>query len=273
MPRKHAWLRRIRFVDGLRTSCFGVPVAVSVTTRCARGSVTPERLELADRAARMRSTGAPILVIADVLGISRSYASALLTDPDGSQARARKDRYRGACVECGAPTSGSNGRTLAPERCLPCTNAVRQRQKYWTYDRIVDAIRRFADEHGRPPRSPEWSHVDRERDYPSFTSVYANPHSPFAKWADAIEAAGFERPLVGMYERSTGEKGLSDKTTRPLLAWLRSHPGPHTSKELQDVLGRSQSDIWSAANRLVRRGLAVKTGGGGRYRQNYYEAT
>lgn len=88
--------------------------------------VTPERLALAARAREIRDGGALIQDIAAELGVSRSYASELLHDPDGSRARARKDSYAGVCEDCGGPTSGCNGRANAPRLCGVCA-AARQR--------------------------------------------------------------------------------------------------------------------------------------------------
>lgn len=87
----------------------------------ARTGATTGRLELAVEARRLRDEGFSIRGIGDVLGCSRSYASELLNDPDGSKARARKDRYAGICVDCGGPTSGCEGRgPNAPQRCWAC---------------------------------------------------------------------------------------------------------------------------------------------------------
>lgn len=83
---------------------------------------TAERLALAARASELREQGLMIREIAELLGISRSYAGGLLTDPDGSRDRARKASYSGVCADCGFPTSGSDGAALAPGRCIWCTS-------------------------------------------------------------------------------------------------------------------------------------------------------
>jgi hypothetical protein len=57
--------------------------------------------------------------IAAELGLTRSVVNSILTDPDGSKARARKDSYRGVCVECGGPTAGDRP-GIAPLRCRWC---------------------------------------------------------------------------------------------------------------------------------------------------------
>lgn len=37
----------------------------------------------------------------------------------------RKAQYGGTCIDCGAPTDGSNGRDKAPERCRTCIEPAR----------------------------------------------------------------------------------------------------------------------------------------------------
>lgn len=165
---------------------------------------TRERLELAERVRELRAQHLTHREVARRLDITRSYASTLADDPDGSKARARKDSYRGVCVDCEGPTSGSEGRSRTPERCEVCAIEKRHAEKRWTRETVIDAIQRFADENGRPPRATEWNNADPERGYPAKTSVYEsagwNPGAPFEKWADAIEAAGFPRPEIGHRE-------------------------------------------------------------------------
>jgi hypothetical protein len=168
--------------------------------RGAQG-ITVERRALATKAVGLRREGLTFAVIAERLGVSRSYASELVMDADGSQARARKDSYAGKCSDCGASTSGSNGPGLAPERCATCERQFLTDNAKWTRETIIDAIQRFAAVHGRPPIADEWSHSDSKHGYPPRSAVYdshnGKKHPPFPKWADAIEAAGFPRPTTG----------------------------------------------------------------------------
>ena len=78
------------------------------------------REEMAREAGRLRAEGLSYQLIADRMGISRSYANDLVVDPDGSRGRARKARYGRPCRECGKMTDGSNGRKKAPELCAAC---------------------------------------------------------------------------------------------------------------------------------------------------------
>jgi hypothetical protein len=46
--------------------------------------------------------------------------------------RCRRDTlYSGACVDCGARTSGNNGRAKAPERCLACRHEFERANAIW----------------------------------------------------------------------------------------------------------------------------------------------
>jgi transposase len=107
------------------------------------------REERAARARELREQGLPVRVIADRLGVRPKTVYVLLSDPDGSKLKARKDSYRGRCGECGKATDGSNGSAQAPELCRDCRG--------WGEEGIVEAIRRWADEHGGlPPTGTEW---------------------------------------------------------------------------------------------------------------------
>lgn len=83
-----------------------------------------ERSALAGQVVAMRRQGVPFKEISARLGIKRTNASALYNDPDGSKARARKQSYRGVCVECGGPTDGGNGPKNTPMRCKWCVRGV-----------------------------------------------------------------------------------------------------------------------------------------------------
>jgi hypothetical protein len=115
------------------------------------------RAETARRAALLREQGLSGLQIARELGISRSYAYELLDDPDGLKVKARKERYAQPCVDCRAPTSGSEGRR-EDARCQSCAAAKSGREKrLWTRELIIARIREWAALHGEPPAVPDWN--------------------------------------------------------------------------------------------------------------------
>lgn len=168
-------------------------------------SMTKSSTRAAEVAER-RSRGMLLREIADELGLSLSYVSALANDPTGAEAKARKRSYRGICESCGGPTDGSRGPRNAPRLCRPC---LRDEQSELTRARIVAEIRYWAELYGRPPAASDWNlaclrqraTVERiaecERRHredgpwpPAATAQYV-----FGSWNAAIEAAGFE-PLA-----------------------------------------------------------------------------
>jgi len=113
--------------------------------------------------------------------------------------RATKRRRTGTCRECGGETrySGKHGEAVS-NLCLRCWRRLEQELRRWTRDTIIAAIQEWAREHGGvPPVAPEWQNASRGSRFPAAGTVYNNPSAPFASWADAIEAAGFPRPVVG----------------------------------------------------------------------------
>ncbi len=131
--------------------------------------------ELVAEARRLRAGGMFGREIAAELGVARSTVYEWLTDPDRSQAEARRDRYRGVCEECGGPTDGSAGLGRAPKVCVTCLG--------WTGEEIIAAVRRWADEHGSPPTATEWNTA--QPGYPSASTVVNR-----LGWNEALLAAG-----------------------------------------------------------------------------------
>lgn len=148
------------------------------------------------RAYELRAQGLTQQEIAHALGVSRSSVSAYLDPLHGEKTRQRRARYGRACVDCGTLTSGAEGRAKAPERCAACQLAKQHNDRYWTRERIVDAIRLFAKRNGRAPVATDWLygwHGIGGDGYPYTTQVLRECGS----WANAVEAAGFPRPYVG----------------------------------------------------------------------------
>jgi hypothetical protein len=155
------------------------------------------RAELADEVTRLRAQGRNGLEIAAHLGISRSYAYELIHDPTGDIARERKRRYERNCVGCGAVVN-PNGLKQKSLRCRTCATAE---STIWTPERIVFAIRAWAEENGDIPAAIDWNpamarangHLDKvekfysEDAWPDLSTVQAR----FGSWSAAIRAAGF----------------------------------------------------------------------------------
>jgi hypothetical protein len=160
---------------------------------------SPKRTELAAEAARLYNLGLTQKQVARRMGISRSYAGVLLTDPDGTQQRVRRATYQGACERCGGVTK-SNGTSTPSRHCRDCAREIATENKRWTRETVIAAIQRFALEHGRPPISTDWLKsraAGRDEWAPPASVVFGPTRQPFRSWADAIEAAGFPRPRVG----------------------------------------------------------------------------
>lgn len=156
------------------------------------------RVERAREALALREEGLLQREIAECMEISRSYASALLHDPDGSQDKTRKASYGRTCENCGGSTDGSYGRAKAPRYCAHCQPHVTRK---WTQERVIEAIREWARRRGEAPNANDWirNTVDPDGyEFPARTAVYDSDshyaHPNFQHWADAIEAAGFPRP-------------------------------------------------------------------------------
>lgn len=174
-------------------------------------SKTPERVALARK--RRFIEGCNLRDIAAELDVPISTVHAWLRDPDGAKARARKDRYRGTCVGCGVPTTGSRGRDAAPERCSECAMA-------WIWDaehkRILAAFREWFEEFGDRPYATDWNSclarakgqperaARSEREpgrWPSTSSVINH----FGTWNAAVKAAGFDPVKPGHTGLRLGE--------------------------------------------------------------------
>lgn len=137
--------------------------------------------------------------IAAEMGVARTTVQGWLGDPDGSKLRARKDSYRGTCVDCGGPTDGSNGPGSAPERCCHCAPRAAMT---WTGETIVAAIQRWARLHnGAPPTSYEWNPAMGRSGRARRPLDYSAVQREFGSWSEGIRAAGFERLAVGRPRR------------------------------------------------------------------------
>lgn len=174
------------------------------------------RSEKVARAQALRARGLKQREIAEEMGVAIPTVSTWLNDPDGSRLRARKDGYRGRCVECGGATDGSNGRDAAPERCLPCAMAHRSRESEPARREYqIARIQEWARLHGEPPASADWNPTQsrhmhdearaerfKEGGWPWATNIIAT----FGTWNAAIRAAGFEPRASGGGNGNVGRR-------------------------------------------------------------------
>lgn len=159
--------------------------------------------ELVAEAQRLRGEGLVYREIGERLGVPLKSVYQWINDPDGAALRARKDSYAGICVDCGEPTSGSEGRREEP-RCHPCAVALANDERtIWTSAALVCAIQEWAHEYGEPPGVIDWSPYDArtrlhdeararrfedaDGQWPWFTHVVR----VFGSWNAGIDAAGF----------------------------------------------------------------------------------
>lgn len=117
--------------------------------------------------------------------------------------RCRKRQYGGTCRDCGAHTDGSNGAAGAPDYCITCIGAHRER--LWTRETCIAAIKWWADLYGEPPGALDWWSPDpaqvrgnavRAERYARLHAEGKIPHHHsvrrvFGSWNAGIEAAGF----------------------------------------------------------------------------------
>lgn len=177
----------------------------------ARG--VARRAELAPEARRLRAEGLTFREIGERLGVGLRTAHEWCSDPDRAKYRARRQRYAGTCVDCGARTDGSDGPGRAAKRCAECTRRHQKENGPWPRERVIEAIRAWAERYGAPPAAPDWNpaqarwfghpeKVERFRggEWPSTTTVAKR----FGSWAAGIEAAGFPRPRPGVRPSDAG---------------------------------------------------------------------
>jgi hypothetical protein len=158
--------------------------------------------------------------IAERLGVSRSYASALVNDPDGSADRERKKRYAGVCDRCGGPTCGSDGRAKAPKTCMSClvANEGGARRVYrrregpwplWNRQKCEDTIVEWVRRNRRIPRAIDLLYADPEQPRPCFGTIarwcfeYEQRTQRWPRWGDDQWGTRrlIEEPEKGWWER------------------------------------------------------------------------
>lgn len=114
-------------------------------------------------------------------GKNRRYCS------DGCRKRAWDKTHACLCPDCGKARSDPRG-----IRCASCNH----KRRHWASEvRIINAMRKWQEQHGRAPSEREWATVETARaGWPWFTSVVRT----FGTWNNAVRAAGLQpRPPRG----------------------------------------------------------------------------
>ncbi|MGE0025680.1 MAG: homing endonuclease associated repeat-containing protein [Thermoleophilia bacterium] len=148
----------------------------------------------------------PVALVQFTLGTAHVPLRRLIFDEARADAHAAKGRQP---RQAGTPAAGA-GRTVAqppspPSEPRPTGTAVDRearagvparanrggRPRTWTEERVLAAIRAWADENGRPPSSSDW--YLRAPGRPTHCVVKER----FGSWNKAIAAAGFEPVPAG----------------------------------------------------------------------------
>lgn len=123
----------------------GAAVSTADSQRLGKGASA--RAQQIARARSLRDEGRVLREIAEEMDVAISTVHDWLSDPHGSKLKARKQRYAGECVNCGAPTSGYAGHgPNAPKRCARCSSRQnRERQKERARERRERVERLWAE--------------------------------------------------------------------------------------------------------------------------------
>jgi Homing endonuclease associated repeat len=144
-----------------------------------RGVPFPDHLRF--EAALLREQGLPFRYIACQLDVPESTIARWLrpgyAEKQRRLSREAKQRRRIPCPGCGKLI------WYTSKTCISC-----HEHRYWTRERVVEAIQRWAAEHGQPPTASQWMHSGD--DHPAATGIYG-ASGVFDSWNAAIAAAGF----------------------------------------------------------------------------------
>lgn len=213
--------------------------------------------ELVAEVQRLRARGMQWKDIAAATGLPRSTVHSWVADPDGAKLSARKASYAGKCVDCGAPTHGGEGPSQPSKRCVSCFQTYRRENfGVWDRERIVAAIRAWADENGGvPPSGVDWNppqaraighpekaeRFERDQAWPWVNTVQRY----FGSWNAAIEAAGFEPRRTGCYGREGEDPAVVAETVRLYRSGL-------SGRQIAAALGISPNAVYG---RLEKAGV------------------
>jgi len=140
--------------------------------------------ELRERAKQLRKQGLLIKVIAIELGVPKPTVIRWLNPKLEARGRTRARRLRYSkkrrCPECGERMS---------DDATQCVNCFDKNRRYWTRERVIEALRLWAAENGREPVVEDW---DRSgKNHPAISTILDGVNPPFTSWSEALLAAGF----------------------------------------------------------------------------------
>jgi hypothetical protein len=180
------------------------------TDRAVPARPRRERAQSVAEASRLRHEGLLLREIGARLGVSAKTVHAWLSDPDGSKARERKQRYRAICVACGGPCYRQG--PYEAWRCETCERTHRHEHRKWTKRKVKAALGRWADDLGRPPTAEETA-------LPGTRVPYRAIRREFGSFNQGLKAAGLPAREPG---HRAAKNGLPDRAERPWAdGWLR----------------------------------------------------
>ena len=213
---------------------------------------------LTKSAVELLKSGHHGLEIASKLGVSRSRVYESLNDPTGEKSRARKAKAQRPCVDCGEPCNMDGSRSEPSERCHRCACAKQSAGAKWKPDTVLEAIRRWASEHGSPPMASEWAdsfrrHPDFEKGgWPTANTVAYR----FGTFNAAVEAAGLQPA-----HRPGGQprKPLTPQQLADTAALAQEHGLGGAAKRLGMTVAGVQRRIEQFENKPIRRNKVALT--------------
>ena len=138
----------------------------------------------------LRAHGLKYKEIATRLGLARNTVLTYVCDPDGSKRQAFLESQKVLCPVC-----EKNLMAKESTKCRSCSlESQRSKPRKFTAEDVLEAIKRYNREFGRPPQSRDMIDVSgRGIGYPHPQHMVDH----FGSWANAIEKAGFPRPRHG----------------------------------------------------------------------------
>lgn len=145
----------------------------------------PYPTETRELARQLRANKMLIREIAEQLGVPKAtvtrWCNPQFEKKDRVKARKRKFSKELRCPQCGKRMNNT------ASLCITCYKAS---QRFWTREKVIEAIQAWATEHGYSPTSREWSRSGK--DHPAITTILDGPNPVFKSWSEALIAAGFK---------------------------------------------------------------------------------
>lgn len=170
------------------------------------------------QAREMRDRGMLLREIAAHFGVAEStvlrWMDPAQAESDRAASRARKERYRGVCVDCGAATSYDSD-MVACERCRGCRHRFATENARWRPDRMIAAAHEWEQFFGRQPGATDWNgspaalarnpsaaaRIAQAREHGLAWPYSSDVQRRFGSWSAFIAACGFEPLPVGRPRR------------------------------------------------------------------------